>query len=400
MVLTLAGLLPACGHPRPTAEEAARGTQEFIAAIPYSQNVTDAELSSALKESAGRPPANPAKETAATNPMVHRFGRQLVDGRGEPLRLVGVNLGGAFLWEAWIWGGDLQLWRLPRGAETSIRSSLTELIGATATSTFAANIQDRYITADDFAAIAGMGFNAVRVPLNYRLFDDARGFAIVDRLLDWAEASKVYVVLDLHSAPGGQSKYFVADPGPQLLFDSEDNKRRTVALWRTLAQRYASRTIVAGYDLLNEPDPPRGADLVALYRDIILAIREVDSQHLLFLEGGNFAKDFSMFTGPLDANSAYSFHMYTWFGENPDKLVAGFAAAAARDGLPMWCGEFGENQAPAVRASLDAIDLPANAASGWSFWTWKKALPARYPALVGIPTTPAWNAVIQWISAP
>lgn len=398
--LGLLTAVAACGHPRPSAEESARGAQEFIDAIAYEKGVVDSNLAGVLKESAARGPVNPSSEPGATNPMVHQFGMQLVDGRGEPLRLAGVNLGGAFLWEGWIWGGDLQLLRMPRNSESSIRQGLADLLGAPAASSFTTAIYDRYVTAADFAAIASMGFNVVRVPLNYRLFDTPGGFALVDRLLEWAEASRVYVVLDLHSAPGGQSKYFVADPGPQLLWESADLQRRTVALWRTIAERYASRTIIAGYDLLNEPDPPSGAALVNFYGEIIKAIREVDRQHLVLLEGTNFAKDFSMFAGPLDPNLAYSFHMYTWFGEDPQKLVAGFAEAARRAKVPMWCGEFGENQAPLVRASVDAIDLPASAAAGWAFWTWKKASGGKYPALVGIPTSPAWSAVIQWISAP
>lgn len=391
-------LMSACGHKRPTVRQAERGAREFSEALPFSQNVVDTRVADVLKAAAARPPASPSKEPGATNPMVHQFGRQLVDGRGEPLRLVGVNLGGAYLWEAWIWGGEIL--RLSRNTETTIRTGLTDLLGASATSAFATQVYDRYITAEDFAAIAGMGFNTVRVPLNHRLFADGRGFAILDRLLGWAEASRVYVVLDLHSAPGGQSASFPADPEPPLLWQSADRKDRTIALWRAIAARYASRTIVAGYDLLNEPEPPRGEDLVVMYRDIIKAIRDVDRQHLIILEGSDSARDFSMFSGPIDPNSAYSFHMYTWFGEQPEALVAKYAAVAQRHNLPLLCGEFGENQPASIRASLDAIDRPANATAGWSFWTWKKAIPARYPALVGVRTTPDWTSVIQWISAP
>lgn len=48
----------------------------------------------------------------------------------------------------------------------------------------------------------------------------------------------------------------------------------------------------------------------------------------------------------------------------------------------------------------DAIDRPVNRMVGWSFWTWKKVIPARYPALVGVKATPDWTSVIQRISAP
>ncbi len=74
-----------------------------------------------------------------------------------------------------------------------------------------------------------------------------------------------------------------------------------------MAIRYRDRDMVAGYDLLNEPDPPTG---VAMYTRIATAIREVDTQHMIIVEGANYARDFSMFTAPIDANRVYSFHLY------------------------------------------------------------------------------------------
>jgi endoglucanase len=229
------------------------------------------------------------------------------------------------------------------------------------------------------------------------LLADPDGFAVLDRVLERAEAHGVYVVLDLHAAPGGQSKMFPADPEPHRLWDSVEAQQRTVALWRTIASRYRDRTIVAGYDLLNEPDPPDGAALVDLYTRIIQAIREVDPVHLVMLEGARLGSDFSAFTTVLDANEALSFHIYTWFGNDAAKHVASDTAVAARLDVPLWCGEFGENDVASIR---DQVGLFAKqGVAGWAFWTWKK-VKNRYPALHEIVVTPAWRATIAWITDP
>jgi hypothetical protein len=392
--LALALALLGCGHARPSPAVAAQGVRDFEAAVPLAATREDKDLARALEASAAG-----AARGSSRGGMVHREGQRLVDGAGRTLALKGVNLGGTFLWEAWIWGGPLSLFKFPDQAEHHIREGLVQLIGSEETAAFAEVVYDRMAADSDFQAIAAHGFNVVRVPLNHRLLEAPGGFGVLDRLVDRAEGHGVYVILDLHGAPGGQSKYFIADPDATLLWGSEAAQARTVELWRTIADRYRDRAIVAGYDLLNEPDPPSGEALVALYQRIIAAVRSVDGKHLVLLEGARFAQDFSMFSRPLDDNQAYSFHLYTWFGGDPAAKVRGYASIAARDAMPLWCGEFGENEAPAIREQLAVFDEPSAGVAGWAFWTWKKVR-NRYPALHEILATPSWRATINWIADP
>jgi hypothetical protein len=392
LALVLAGA--GCGHARPSPGVAAQGVRDFEAALPLAATREDRELAQVLEASA----AGAARGPSAGG-MVHRQGRRLVDGAGRPIALKGVNLGGAFLWEAWIFGGKLSLFKLKDQAESHVRDGLAQLLGPEATAAFSDVVYDQMAADADLRAIAAHGFNVVRVPLNHRLLETPQGFGVVDRLLDRAEAHGVYVILDLHGAPGGQSKYFIADPDATLLWSSEAAKAATVALWRAIAARYRDRAIVAGYDLLNEPDPPDGAALVALYERIVAAVRAVDAKHLVILEGSKAAQDFSMFSRPLDDNQAYSFHLYTWFGGDPVAKVRGYAAIAARDAVPVWCGEFGENEAPAIRRQLAVFDDPLAGVAGWAFWTWKKVR-NRYPPLHEILATPSWRSTIDWIADP
>ena len=370
-------------------------------------------LSACSAREVGQPPAPgataergaaqpaPAATAAAPNGFVYSDGEQLKDGAGEPLTLRGVNLGGWLLWEGWIWGGGFQ-------SESTLQERLEALAGREATADFRAQVYASFITEADIARIAELGFNVVRLPFHHQLLEDegdryvykASGWEVLDRALDWCAAHDVYVVLTLHAAPGGQSAMFTADPqGPERLWASEAYQARTVALWKAIAERYRDRAIIAGYDLLNEPVPPAADDLIALYADLIAAIRSVDPNHLIIVEGAGYARDFSIFAGPLTHNQAYSFHMYTWFGDNRKDELEKYREVSSRHNLPMWNGEFGENSYERLESTVALFQDPAYGLAGWAFWTWKKA-PNRYPYLLGIRTTDRWDAVMRWIEQP
>ena len=329
---------------------------------------------------------------------MHRLGLDVFDEGGKPLRLRGVDLGGWLLWEGWIWGGGINLLHFWSQSQSSIEEKLTEAAGADAMCTFRAGVRDRFIGEADIAAIADAGFNVVRVPLNHRDFacDGSPGWALVDRLLDWCETHGVYAVLELHSAPGGQTQFFISDPERVLLWDSADARDRTVAVWTALARRYAGRSIVAGYDLLGEPMPPKPSDVVDLYRRIVAGIRAVDPGHMLIVEGTDYARDFSMLTAPLDPNQIYSFHLYTWFGDDRRERLAAYAKVAAEQGVPMWCGEFGENTRPMIESTLAMFDAQAPPLVGWSYWTWKRTAASNWATLHGILLPPGWQRLISW----
>jgi aryl-phospho-beta-D-glucosidase BglC (GH1 family) len=200
--------------------------------------------------------------------------------------------------------------------------------------------------------------------------------------------------------PGGQTRWFISDPGParDSVWVSHESQERTIALWKKVAQRYRDRACVAGYDLINEPAAPNGAALVDLYRRIIETVRSVDSQHLIILEGDKSATDFSMFSRPLTDNQAYSFHIYNWFGDDRAKQLAQYRALSAAQNVPMWCGEFGENKYDMIRTTVQMCESPENGFSGWAFWTWKRA-PDTYPGLVTVKVPSSWQSVIGWIGS-
>jgi endoglucanase len=344
--------------------------------------------------------APPATETAPdNNRMIHQRGIEIVDGNNRPLKLKGVNLGNWFVWAPYAWGGPLSF-----SVGTSVmKERMRELVGAPETEAFVDEYVANYIREPDIARISAMGFNVVRMPIHWEMLEDnshpfvykASGWKILDTLLTWAERNHVYVVLDLHAAPGGQSRLYTADPDSRSqLWDSRADQDRTVALWKAMAQRYRDRAIVAGYDLLNEPALPRKTDLVDLYARIIAAIREVDPQHMVILENARFA-DFSAFAD-LSRNKAYSPHFYTWFKEG-QKVLKKHAEVAERHRVPLWIGEFGEQKADKVRGNLDLFENERSV-QGWAFWSWKK-VNKNDTILLGIAAGDRWMRVVQVIGA-
>lgn len=339
------------------------------------------------------------------NPMVHAQGLEIVDGQGKAVRLRGVLLEGWLMWNGPLWGAGLT-------SETHITRRLEQMAGKQQTDLFRTAIYENFITEGDIRMIAEMGLNSVRVPFNHTVLEDdnplesytAPGWKYLDRLIEWCEKYHVYVVLDLHSVPGGQSGVFVCDPDPIKMWKSPDDQQRTIDLWVAIAKRYRNKEIVAGYDLINEPHPPGGADLVHLYRRIIKGIRSVDSLHMIILEGtGTVANDFSAFHIPLDANQVYSFHSYNFLSDATDEnVLKRLAYFAEKQNVPLWNGEFGAHKSSWVSDEIALFENPKYHVNGWTFWPWKRAAEGdqtRYRLLMEIKMTSQWSKVAESIYA-
>lgn len=342
--------------------------------------------------------------------FIHSSGRNLLDGAGRKIELNGVNLGGWLLWEGWIWGGGFK-------SETQIDQKVAALYGKDSVAAFKRNIHWNYISEADIRQIGSLGLNVVRIPFNHTLLESdeqpmvykPEGFRLLDSVLKWCEKHKVYAVLDLHGAPGGQNSFFISDPDKANLWRSEQARKRTVALWHAVSKRYANRGIIAGYDLLNEPKVSDNGALVKLYQRIIDTIRTVDRNHLLFVEGNNLAQKFEPFVldtgkGKLpvlnDQNLAYSFHYYTWFNEkNKLRTLQPHIDFCTNMNVPMWCGEWGEDSEANLEEVRHLLRDPDNGFCGTAFWPWKKILKdAKKPPVSGITFPADAKVVINWIS--
>jgi hypothetical protein len=206
----------------------------------------------------------------------------------------------------------------------------------------------------------------------------------------------VYVVLDMHAAPGGQTGANIDDnpnDAPDL-YTVPSNQDRLVQVWTEIARRFAGEPAVLGYDLLNEPIAPDFAKhngaLWPIYRRVAAAIRGVDRDHVLIVEGAQWANNWSSLDAPFEPNLVYSFHKY-W--DTPD--VASMKPYLDRRALwkrPVWVGEIGENDDAWYQTIFPILE--ANQL-GWSFWTWKKLESDNNPYAIAAPA--GWSAIQTYV---
>jgi endoglucanase len=336
---------------------------------------------------------------------------RIVNPQGEPVQLRGVNAGGWMNMESFIGGFP--------GAEHTLRETMAQVLGPHKAQFFFERWLDHLLGEEDIAFIRSLGANVVRLPLNYRHFEAdmdpfnylKTGFDRLDRALTWCEKYGLYAILDMHAAQGWQNPDWHSDnpTGHALLWKQRAFQDRYVALWREIAERYTGREVIAGYDLLNEPFvDPLGDQIFGsyrgdwklfngLYRRVVSAIREVDPDHILFLEGDGFASKFSGIEEPFAENLAYSSHNYNRACWGPGRypgthreglwdrgmvekvfLEAEGTAFTQRVRAPLWVGEFGPvfNGAAADRPSRlrgfdDTLSVFNQYQTHWTAWTYK-----------------------------
>jgi endoglucanase len=333
--------------------------------------------------------------------FVHAEGTKILDGSGQELLLRGVGLGNWLLPEGYMWKFKGTNADRPRRIEKLIRN----LIGETEADDFWQHFGKNYIREEDVKKIASEGFNSIRVPMNSRhLFSEVNGQIIlddhihlIDRFIEWCKKHELYVILDLHGAPGGQTGANIDDCENNYpeLFSNEENKIKTIGLWRKLANRYRDEWIIAGYDLLNEPLPQEHsnyfADLLPLYKAITAAIREVDKNHMIILEGAHWATNFSIFTHIKDYNTVLQGHKY-WNNTDAESIKH-FLEKRDELNVPIWLGETGENNNEWYRSTfrlLESFNI------GWNFWPWKKLDTVNSPYSINPPED--WYKILDYIS--
>ncbi len=318
-------------------------------------------------------------------------GDRIVDrATGEPVHLVGFGLGAWLLPEGYMWG--IRTLNRPRHFEEAIE----DLVGPDDAAVFWRRYHDNYVTEDDFRAMAAMGVNSIRPALlaselmprdqpggePYEYSDE--GFRFLDSVVTWGTKYRMGIIWDMHGAPGAQNAENISDSDGEARLWTEPDVYwpRLNALWRRIAERYAGNPYIIGYDLLNEPllrryDGIDEADLRTLYVELTATIREVDPNGIIFVEGDDWAQNFSMLE-PIDwdPHIVLAFHSYP-----PTSSARGLArwdSLRTRYDIPLWHGETGEVGAPYDRNRASTTFL-RSANVGWSWWTHKKLASQTQP---------------------
>ena len=230
--------------------------------------------------------------------------------------------------------------------------------------------------------------------------DPDRGFVLLDRVIGWCKKENIYVILDMHAAPAGQTGDNIDDgSGYPFLFKSETSQKLCADIWKRIADHYKNETIVMGYDLLNEPIATYfdAKDLNPLlepvYRLITSSIRTVDKNHLVILGGAQWDSNFKPFGAPFDSKLVYQFHKY-W--TPPTKaVIQDYLDFRDKYNVPIYCGETGENRDGWVDTFKNVLEQNH---VGWHFWPYKKMDNTRGFVTFDVPAN--YNQVIEYAEKP
>ena len=335
---------------------------------------------------------------------------QIVTASGQPVRLRGFNLGGWLNMEDFIDGYV--------GAEHNLRLNMSRVLGEKKAQFFFDNLLDYFFTEEDVVFMKGLGANVLRLPFNYRHFerDDhpfeylEEGFRRLDQAVEWCGKHGIYVILDFHAVQGWHNPDWHSDNAHVhiLLYNHPHFQERAAALWREIAARFKGNPAVAGFDLMNEPvtrleyeryDPSYNNwdGLNIIYRRMAQAIRAVDPDHILFVEGDNFATRYEGLDVTFDPNLVVSTHNYVTPTVSPGKYPGEFhgkvwdraaleaefrqpsgTQKAFEVGKPIFAGEFGvwytghlDQLSQRVRALDDQLGVFDSAGVHWAIWTLK-----------------------------
>jgi endoglucanase len=293
--MTVADFVPAPSSSSPTAGQ----MNNWVADSP-ANNLT--ETTDAIDGLTGQ-----ILEMAVPDPddFIRRQGDQLIDGNGQPFTFQGIAFGN----ENWI-GGNVDPFELDHSAI-------------------------------DFQRVKDMGMNSVRFYLNYQWFESdsnpyqykESGWRWLDQNIQWAKQNDISLILNMHSPQGGYQSQGNGD----ALWSNRENQNRLAALWRAIGDRYKNETTIAGYGLVNEPIP-LGSKLAwqRLAQRLANTIRQVDSNHLLFVEGVIGIENFKgiNYSGSAnqkmirinDPKTVYEFHFYSPYKFTHQQFTWGYNA--------------------------------------------------------------------------
>lgn len=285
-------------------------------------------------------------------------GNKIVNQRGEEILLEGVNLGGWLLQEYWMCpvqgSKEVAQW-----TNLETLNVLEERFGSQKAQELIAHYEDNWITEWDIQNIASIGCNVIRVPFWYRNFmenpngewisenpEENPGFQRLDWIIEMAEKYGVYVILDMHGCPGGQNYDHTSGSARQCeLYSNLDYQNAMEKLWIAIASRYKNSAAVAAYDIMNEPQvneivsvkqDPRNL----IYDRMVRAIRSVDPNHILMIEG---IWTLSVLPAPAEMgwnNVVYEVHPYGV--EETGSACESYVRYSQQYNVPIYVGEYSD----------------------------------------------------------
>ncbi|MDE6290328.1 MAG: glycoside hydrolase family 5 protein [Muribaculaceae bacterium] len=331
-------------------------------------------------------------------------GQDLVKPDGSKLYIVGTNLGNWLNPEGYMFG--FQRMNAPR----QINELFCELVGPDKASEFWTTFKDNYITKDDIDFIASTGANTIRLPFHYKLFTDEDymgltkdqdGFARIDSVVSWCKANDLYLILDMHDAPGGQTGDNIDDSyGYPWLMESEKSQQLFCDIWRSIADRYKNESTILGYELINEPiatyfdnQDELNSKLEPLQKRVVTAIREVDPDHIILIGAPQWNSNFEPLKDT-DYDPQLMFTCHRYGGPATAEAIQSYIDFKNKSNRPMYMGEIGHNT---YEWQADFVKVMKENNIGYTFWPYKKE---GGSCMMGITLPEEWEEVVRFAEGP
>lgn len=306
-------------------------------AVLHSVNFTIPEQAPSINNTAG---------------LVQTSGRSLYDAQGNALQLMGINAGQLLLQEGWMSpfaleplqnddgsyvtdsDGNLQY---PEFSEEEFRAGLAANpnLKEYDTEELLQYYYQCFFTEEDFRIIKeDLGLNTVRLPFYYRNLlnddltrkDEETAFSYLDWFIGQAAAHELYIVLDLHGAPGSQNGYEHSGVAKREanLWTTPEYLDATLDIWQFVSEHYTKTrpdlgAWIATYDLLNEPTyrykSVTTKECWDFFDRVYDSIRENGDNHVITMAG---CWDFSTLPDPASygwENVQYEYHWYNWWSD-------------------------------------------------------------------------------------
>lgn len=300
--------------------------------------------------------------------------------------------------------------------ESEFKERFKRNFGLKELESFERNFRNYFIQENDFKNIACLGANVIRVPFNCRLLEsdagkhNSCGFGYLEKVLSWAGKYSLKVILDLHAAWGAQNTDWHSDSRGQALFWTKKLfQQRTLRLWERIAERFKQSDSLLGYDVLNEPVPGQGKktnnDLRRFYKAFIGRIRAIDREHIIFLEGDNYAQDVDFLKDLVSDKTWVSIHTYQplnfvfnfnnranfpgviegkfWDRDSLYQNLEPYFEFSQKNKAKIFVGEFGINWRGGVYGELEwlksILEVFEDFDFGYTYWTYKALAGSCYP---------------------
>jgi endoglucanase len=324
---------------------------------------------------------------------------KIVNSRNQEVMLRGVNLGGWLMMEGYILGGR-------NIAESQFKKDIADNCGQKKLQRFEETFRGNFITATDFVNIKNLRASVVRLPFHYHIVTKGK-WTFLDKAIAWAKKNGIYVILDLHAAPGAQNGDWHSDSsGKASLWTEQKYREELYDIWRRLSERYKNEPAIAGYDVLNEAVGKNTRIIKEVYVRITKAIRATGDRHIIFIEGNTWSQEFEFLGRPWDDQLAFSFHYYLpgdftfncvrnlrypgkisgelWNRKKMENILQRYVKLQKKYRIPIYCGEFGVNlRCPDCATELawvrDVLEIFKKYGIHYTYWTYKAVAGGLFP---------------------